>query len=533
MTRPKGILLMKSGSFLLLFTLLAVPQLPGQDRVEKWGIYEISLPGPKTGNPFVGIELRAAFINGDRRIEPEGFYDGNGLYKIRFMPDREGLWTYETKSNREELAGKTGRFLCVAPLPENHGPVRIRRQYHFAYEDGKPFYPFGTTIYEWIFQTEETRQQTLRTLRSSPFNKARFLLVPPWNEKYLSGPLTLDCFPFEGTSKDTWDFSRFNPVFFQRFEKCLTQILELGIEADVILFRPYDNGKWGFDRMEAATNDRFVRYAVARLAAYRNVWWSLANENSFMRALTESDWDRMFKLIQDGDPYGHLRSIHNAEVLYDYRKPLVTHVSLQYYNAVREFGAAALVRDIYRKPVIHDEINYEGDSDRRWGQLTPEEMLYRFWLAYIGGTYATHGEVYQHPSQIDWISEGGVLRGRSPERIGFLRRIVESGPAEGLEPIDRYYARNIAGKHGEYYLIYFGKEKPNEWEFRLPGEALQDGMKFQAEVIDTWHMTTIPISRIFEIKKRDRYEFQDKDGLKIALPGQPYMALRIRRLGRP
>ena len=218
-----------------------------------------------------------------------------------------------------------------------------------------------------------------------------------------------------------WPFSRLNPVYFQRFEKNLTRMLEIGIEADVILFRPYDNGRWGFDAMDAETIDRFVRYAVARLAAFRNVWWSLANENSFMRRFTDSDWDRLFQLVQNKDPYGHLRSIHNAEVLYDYRKPWVNHVSLQYYNAVREFGAAALVRDICRKPVIHDEINYEGNIDRRWGQLTAEEMVHRFWLACIGGTYATHGEAYQDPDAATWITAGGVLRGAALLALRILR----------------------------------------------------------------------------------------------------------------
>ena len=29
------------------------------DRIERWGIFEVSLPGPSTGNPFVDITLGA------------------------------------------------------------------------------------------------------------------------------------------------------------------------------------------------------------------------------------------------------------------------------------------------------------------------------------------------------------------------------------------------------------------------------------------------------------------------------------------
>jgi len=520
---------LKNVILILLIPVLAFTQTQ-MDSVEKWGMYEVVLQGPTAGNPFIGIELSAEFTDGERVFKPDGFYDGGGIYKIRFMPDKEGVWSYKTKSNRDELNGKEAQFTCTPASPGNHGPIQVRNQYHFEYRDGTSFYPFGTTIYEWVFQTEETRQQTLETLKSAPFNKARFLLVPPYSDKYLSGPLKLDKFPFEGNSKENWDFSRFNVAFFQHFEKCLQQILDLGIEADVILFRPYDGGRWGFDTMDDETNDRFTRYAVARLAAYRNVWWSLANENSFIRHFTEDDWDRLFQIVDKKDPYDHLLSIHNATVIYDYTKPWVTHVSLQYYNAVRAFGAAALVRDIYRKAVIHDEINYEGDISSRWGQLSGEEMVFRFWLAYIGGTYATHGEAIVHPSEIDWISEGGVLRGESHFRIAFLRKIVETGPECGLEPIDHHYTRNIAGEYGKYYLFYFGKEKIKGWNFELPDEALEDGMKFKVELIDTWNMTIAPVNTIFEVEKLDRYKFIDKKKRAVIIPNKPYMAMRITRI---
>lgn len=515
--------------FLILIPVLAFAR-QNPDSVKRWDMYEVVLKGPSTGNPFVGIELSAVFTDGKRTFEPDGFYDGDGIFKIRFMPDKEGVWTYKTKSNRKQLDGRKGQFVCTPASPGNHGPVQVRNQFHFEYQDGKPYYPFGTTIYEWVFQSESTRQQTLETLKSAPFNKVRFLLVPPYNEKYLSGPDKLENLPFEGTSIEDFDFSRFNVEYFHQFEKCLQQILDLGIQADVILFRPYAGEKWGFDRLDDATNDRFTRYVVARLAAFRNVWWSMANENSFMDHFSDNDWDRLFQIVEDKDPYQHMLSIHNAGVLYDYTKPWVSHVSLQYYNAVRAFGAASMVRDIYRKPVIHDEINYEGDIEKRWGQLSGKEMVFRFWLAYISGSYATHGEAFVHSSGINWISHGGVLRGESPPRIAFLRDIVEAGPEEGLEPIDHYYNRNIAGESGEFYLLYFGKEKLQSWDFELPDEGLEDGMKFKVELIDTWNMTITPVEETFVVKKLDGYKFVDKDNRSVNFPGDPYMAMRITRI---
>ena len=519
----------RSIAVLLLISCLC----DADDTVEKWDVFELSLSGPVEGNPFVGVRFGAVFENGDQSVEQEGFYDGNGLYKIRFMPDIEGVWKYRTTSNRSILDGVNGKINCIAAGRDNHGPVRIRNQYHFAYEDGTVFFPFGTTLYEWAFQSGSMRQQTLETLKDSPFNKVRMLLVPPYREGYSEGPDKLQHFPYVGDSKESWDFSRFDPEFFHNVEKCVLQLRDLGIEADLILFRPYDKGKWGFDTLDMVTNERFVRYVVARFGAYRNIWWSLANENSYIKSMTDSDWDKLFQIVQGCDSYGHLRSIHNADLPYDYNKPWVTHVSLQYYMAVRQPGISPMLRDLYQKPIVHDEINYEGNIDRRWGQLSGEEMVYRFWNAYVGGAYVTHGEsieIDKEKDSFNWISRGGVLHGTSPERIAFLRGIVESGPAKGLAPIDQLFETNIGGQYGSYYLIYFGKDVVKEWEFMLPQKSLKPGMKFRVDLIDTWNMTITPVDQVFEVEKLDRYKYIDKNRKKIILPEKPYTALRIQRI---
>jgi len=107
--------------------------------IERWGIFEIVLNGPKDGNPFIDVTLSAVFSYQNRALEPDGFYDGEGVYRIRFMPDIPGDWQYVTKSNVPELDGHQGQFTCVAASDGNHGPVRVNNVFHFAYADGTPF----------------------------------------------------------------------------------------------------------------------------------------------------------------------------------------------------------------------------------------------------------------------------------------------------------------------------------------------------------------------------------------------------------
>src|SRR5882724_3521203 len=91
---------------------------------EQWGIFELSLPGPTSGNPFTEVELSARFTQGATSVEATGFYDGGGTYRVRFMPEKTGEWNYTTKSNRPELDGKTGALTDTAAAAKNHGPVR-------------------------------------------------------------------------------------------------------------------------------------------------------------------------------------------------------------------------------------------------------------------------------------------------------------------------------------------------------------------------------------------------------------------------
>jgi len=493
-----------------------------QPAVERWGVFDLALPGPSNGNPFVDVWISAVFYSGKQSITLRGFYDDDGIYRVRFSPPELGLWQYRTESNVAELSGKTGELNCIAPAADNHGPVRVANVYHFAYADGTPFVPIGTTSYGWAHEPDAMEDQTLVTLKASPFNKVRMQLLPGKSDALF--------FPYPD------DHSRFNVQFFRHLERRIGQLSDIGVQADLILFNPYSKGTMAwFDDLDDAADDRLLRYVVARLGAYRNVWWSLANEYGQVKHKTDSDWDHFFQVVQAEDASDHLRSIHNAAKFYDPNKPWVTHASIQNGAAVSDFGRASIYRDTCRKPIVFDEVGYEGNLKVRWGDLTAQEEVKRCWLGTIAGAYVGHGEVISSPQGHSWTSDGGVLMGESPPRLAFLRKILEAGPAEGIEPIDEFYETHIGGKAGQYYLVYFGEEKPTTWTFALPRDppaknALAAGMKFHVDVLDTWNMTQTPVDGVFTLGKSVTYAFSAVDGAAIALPGRPYMALRIQRI---
>ena len=441
--------------------------------IQQWDRFELSLPGPSDGKPFVDVSLTAHFTCGEQSIDVNGFYDGDGVYRIRLMPPTPGTWRYETHSNQPALDHKTGEFTCEKPATDNHGPVRVHNTYHFAYADGTSYKPIGTTSYGWTCQPDAMEEQTLATLKASPFNKIRMSVLPVLNAAKQRSTRSFSVRKELPMAKP--DFTpRFNPAYFQHSERRVAQLNDLNVEADLILFTPY-NADLGFAQMTRADDDRYVRYVVARLSAYRNVWWSLANEYDLIRTREPKDWDRIGKLIQAEDPSQHLRSIHFSKNMFDPAAAWVTHMSVQNGNAVADFGRSSLYRDACAKPVVYDEVCYEGNLERRWGQLSGEEMTMRSWLGTIGGAYVGHGEVFQEPEGKSWTSRGGTLRGESPVRIAFLKKILDDAPADGIEPIDRFFESNVAGKLGKYYLIYFGNDRPKEWTFELIKDGISDG----------------------------------------------------------
>lgn len=494
--------------------------------VERWGLFELALEGPTTGNPFQDHTIQAVFESRHETVRADGFYDGDGIYRVRFMPSFEGAYTYTVESSFASEQAR-GTFDVVAPGIGNHGPVRISDTWHFSYEDGTPYHSIGTTCYVWTWQSEELIKQTLLSLESSAFNKIRFCVFPKHYDYNHNEPAL---YPFEGGLLNPgdpvdqrvyeWQFERFNPAYFRHFEACILELQARGIEADIIVMHPYD--RWGFSNMDQETDDRYWTYLVRRLSAYRNVWWSLANEYDLMRHKTIADWERYACIIMDNDPYSHLRSIHNCGPFYDHSRPWITHCSVQRQDLYKGAELTNEWRVRYRKPVVLDEIAYEGNIQHGWGNITAEEMTRRFWESACRGGYPGHGETYLYHDDILWWSHGGKLRGESHKRFKLLLDVMSEVPGGGLALSERSSWDEVCAIpeseviQGDvvksYYLYYYSIMRPSFRDFYFDEET-----RFKVSVIDTWDMT---------VEERGICH----GSFRVELPAKQYMAIRLKRV---
>lgn len=471
--------------------------------VEQWGILEIELKSEKTyKKPFSDVEIWAYFKKSGDLKKVYGFYDGDSVWKIRFMPQDIGEYSFSIESNASEFNGLNGKFMSMQPASNNHGPVKVVNTYHFSHADNTPFFVMGTTAYAWTYRPKEVREQTLKSFTKNGFNKIRMLVFPKHYTGQYSGlnvSYEPPVYPFDGTP-GAFDFQSPNPEYFKNFEDRVKDLLDRGIQADVILFHPYDSGQWGIDKGMTREDDLiYLKYIIARLAAYRNVWWSLANEYNFFR----KDWDLIGSFIKTYDPYNHLISNHNIPFgdVFPNREWL-SHVSYQHPDT---YTFLLELKNKYKKPVINDEYQYEGNVQDDWGNSSAETTLMRHWLSVMAGGYGTHGEVFVidgNKKDLFW-SYGGTMVGESAPRLRYMKQIVETCPFQEMkrDPIntDGHNWFSLS-KDKDFYLMFFRYDQPG----KVVWFGLDNDSYYNTTVYDVWNC-----------KEKSRFVMKKNTDIKI------------------
>ncbi|HHV10885.1 MAG TPA: DUF4038 domain-containing protein [Clostridiales bacterium] len=492
---------------------------------------EWTFTGPEPETSKVYVDLKAVFTHEEETIELDGFYAGNGQYKVRFFPRKLGKYSWKVRG----VIDANGEEECS---PSDKCGIVKADGLHFKYESGSKFIPFGTTVYALIHQDKKLVDTTMKTLSSSPFNKVRFCVFPKHFDYNHNEP---KYFAYEKTDGQ-WDVDRPCYFFWDEMEDRLTQMEQMGIQADLILFHPYDH--WGFSKLSKDQCLTYLNYATRRLAAFPNLWWSLANEFDTIPNFEYGWWAEFASYISKRDPYGHLLSNHNCLVYWDFDNADTTHCSIQDSNVqnIPDYQKK------YGKPVVFDECCYEGNVPHSWGNISAFEMVNRFWIATVCGGYCTHGETYITQDEILWWSRGGIMHGESPSRIAFLKSVIEKLPTPidflpdpeanigGLEqlktnpadfsklpgftknlimnPYERIISfiegsRKYQGHCGNHaFIYYYARQCTSSVNIMLP-----EGKFYKIELLDVWNMTRTEV-------------FSNVTGkVGIPLPGKEGMAL--------
>lgn len=536
---------------------------------------ELCFQGMVPEGSMVDVDISAVFSHEGSEILVRGFYAGEGIYKVRFLPEDSGVFSYTV--NGSGLSEQVSGTLDVLPGDgKHHGPVRADGTY-LKYADGTWFHSFGTTVYALAHQPEELIDETISSLSDSPFNKIRMCLFPKHYNYNFNEPQDYAFFPKKGAEPksfppeetpifpqkldardDYWDVHHPNFAFWDRFEERMKQLQDMGIEIDLILFHPYD--RWGFGNLTLEDNLTYLDYLLRRFSAFPGVWWSLANEYDLCFNKTMEDWYAIESFVAEHDPYHHLLGNHNWFPMWDAGREKITHISWQ---SKQHFRIAELMKR-YGKPVLIDECRYEGTLPEFWGNISGREMIRAFWRVTAQGAYCTHGETFMPGTELGnkathtdcpdvvWWAKGGILNGESPKRIAFLREIIEELPGP-LKPMlmrqsaflgmTDAEARETASQlfplmaptilDGQLKMDYRERDFHYAVQYEYAGNygeeaflwylddqccssrvlALPEEYHYRVELIDTWEMTR-------EIALENA-----SGSTQVTMPGKPFMAI--------
>lgn len=209
--------------------------------MEQYRMCELCFDGEIIEGSRAAIDLTAELSCEGISLSVPGFYAGDGIYKVRFLPELPGRWKFrifgciQAEGSVEVTPAGAGEgSVEVAPAgagegsvgsAPRHGMVRALDM-HFRYQDGALFHPFGTTVYALIHQEDALVEQTMESLKASPFNKVRFcVFLKHYDFNHNEPPF----YAFEKRADGSWDVNRPCPAFWDRLDEIILQMNDMGI----------------------------------------------------------------------------------------------------------------------------------------------------------------------------------------------------------------------------------------------------------------------------------------------------------------
>ncbi|MHB1308599.1 MAG: DUF5060 domain-containing protein [Limisphaerales bacterium] len=502
--------------------------VPSADIVDCYDFLEVTLnvPAPQARNPFTDVTVDATFAQpGELQIRVDGFCDSadGSVFRVRFMPSRAGTYDY-TVNYRQGAGAESHQGRLVARDAKRRGIVRVDPEFpsHFQWEGTKErFFWNGTTAYWLAGWDDETIGRIVDRFDRLKVTRVRAALsgrvkdgrawfenvLPTSNFSFLLSPwVSKDPASVENPGHDV---TRFNVEYWRKWDRLLAQARSKSLAVSVIFY--VDGARPGVDPfgkagMGGPDEQRYYRYAVARLAAFGNVMWDVANEYRHFR---DEAWaEKMGAFVKQCDPYDHLTSTHGHG---DFRFGASPWADFAMYQSWDEAGGydfmlknrEAQARTGRVIPQINEEYGYEDHYPKGWGgdRVAParsaESRVRLAWEICLAGGYQTTGERADRGTGTGPDTGGGWINGRGDDEMTMLglyghlydfftgitwwrlepdmRLVVSFQPSSGAVDKARGAARAFAARstEGDLAAVYV----PGGGVVTLRDELLQDQLK--------------------------------------------------------
>ncbi|HPD31586.1 MAG TPA: DUF4038 domain-containing protein [Phycisphaerae bacterium] len=477
---------------------IEAPQTIGQYEVAE---FVIRNDEPVSANPFTEIDVTGTFGCPGGRHVVRGFADSQdgSVLRLRFCPDQAPTLYDYTINVAWPGGGRrfTGRLQCE---PSNRpGPVVVDPQHprHFIRAGSRePFYHSGYTAYHLLdpSHTDGQIDELIKYCADEGFNKIRFLLVgyprdtgrqpaqtqgeygvpdPFRAPNYGAPPGSVNALPAWLGEPHRYDFARFHVAYWQRVDRAIRNMREAGILATCVVTIE----KQGLPREYGALTEaeyRLYRYAVARLAAFDNVWWDLGNEHNEYR---DPHWaETMGRFVKQEDPYDRLVSAHAYADFPYAESSWADFIITQQYGDEREVHDWVLKYANAAKPYINEEYGYEGQGVRSQkgkpdapGHGQSHGWVRRCaWSIAMAGGYSTYGDWSRG---ISWFYMGRPGPGLAARQLKHLRRFFEGLPFNRMTVHDELTTQGFClALPSQHYVFYL----PRGGEITIDLSAVRD-----------------------------------------------------------
>jgi len=281
------------------------------------------------GSPFADVEVTGVFTAPDGSVlTMPAFYDGKGIWKLRFNPKQTGNWTAALTS-RPHNPDLDQTFGFEATASDARGTLRAvpGTAWGYAYENGEPFLAIGDTVYD-LFGMEYCGGDIpgfVKRREQQGFNLFRVRLTssqfhPPRGDfNWQTRPM----WPWGG-SPTAPRFDLFNLDWFHSIDASVAAIEKTGIGLEMIM------EAWGFEFPFNARSiftpeweQLWMRYLIARYDAFNcTYFWTPLNEYEYY---PNGDWNwkvaadrwqiRIGRWIKSAAPHGHIIACHNGPIV--------------------------------------------------------------------------------------------------------------------------------------------------------------------------------------------------------------------------
>jgi len=350
----------------------------------RYDVFELTLtyPSDSLRNPWEDAVVKAAFTSASGKTTTvPGFYYDTNTYKVRFVPDEPGTYSYTaTIAGPSSFAPVTGRFTASPSSGKGFIHRLSANPARLGFDDGTLFNALGINDC-WYTEPGDPSQLSHRLF----IGAGQGVDPDTYFATYASAGFNLIRWGIDNCSFPIGGVSTNGDTFLIDQGKAGDQLLQTatrhGFHVMLTLFRsaPYPDAATNPNEQRAL--EQYVDYAMARYGAYVDIW-ELINESD-PKDVPDSWLRLMADYIHTHDPYHRIVTNSNPrDGDWNYLDARSPHWYVDDPPAVADVGIQATANRFKQNnlPVIFGEY---GNATCNWNPTSALGMRLHLWSAFF------------------------------------------------------------------------------------------------------------------------------------------------------